>query len=367
MSRRRAEQKVWQASQFEFEDVIGQVDDIAILSPGARRPGSAGSLARGALNRVGAQLGRPRRSAMVTTGAAVDAELFFAIFAGPNEIGGLPHVGAQLARSAAKVAYIIELWTPQIPGAADYLRQLRGFDHIFLFSRDAIPAVQDITGVPCSYLPTAVDAELFAPASPGPARSIDVTSYGRRLPRTHAQLLAAMDEKRLYYSYDTISGPFDVTGHREHRAALAATLQRSRYAVVYKNNDDPERVSRTAGEESLTNRYFETLAAGAVMLGSAPDGTDFGDCFDWPDAVVPLSVRSPDVLDVIAALDADPERLDKARRTAVAQSLRRHDWCHRWREVLAAAGLQEYPRLGQRLGALEARAALWEAPSRTPG
>ena len=362
-SRRLVEQKVWHASQYELEDVVAEVDDVALCLPRPAGTGAAGRLLHGAVNRAGRRVGRPRRGVMTAPGdGPVDADLFFAVLADANEIGLLPHVRPQADRAAARVAWIIELWVPQLPRVTDYLRQLRGFDHIFLFNRDAIPAVQDITGVPTSWLPTAVDAARFAPAGPTtPPRSVDVVSYGRRLPGTHAPLLAAAADGRLHYDYDTVRGAFDVTGHVEHRLALAARLQRSRYSVVYKNNDEPGRVDRTGGEESLTNRYFESLAAGTVMLGSAPDVGDWADCFGWPDAVVPIGAPAPDVLDVIAGLDADPARLARARAAGVTTSLRRHDWAHRWAAVLDAVGMDPHPRLAGRLAALEARAAAWEA------
>ena len=121
--------------------------------------------------------------------------------------------------------------------------------------------------MPCSYLPMAVDAERYVPLAPdGPARTVDVASWGRRLPGTHAPLVRALAEGRLFYHFDTISG-LDVTDHVEHRLVQAALLQRTRYSVVYRINDEPGRIERTGGEESLTNRYFEALAAGHDHAG----------------------------------------------------------------------------------------------------
>lgn len=361
LSSRAASHQVWQASQFEMEDVVAQVDDVRLLAPPGRQISPAGLALHGATNRVRRALGRPRRRPIAPTAEASDAELFFAVFAAPHEIGMLPLVRPQLARSAVKVAFIVELWQPQVPSVADYLRQLRGFDHIFMFNRWAMDDVAALTGAPVSYLPTAVDADRFAPPALAPPRVIDVTSYGRRLPVTHAALRRAASDDGLYYSYDTVRGAFDVSDHVEHREVLAATLQRSRYAVVYRNNDEPERLERTGGEESLTNRYFEVLAAGATMLGSAAQTPDFEACFDWPDAIVPIAAPDPRVADVIADLDADPARAERARRTAIAQSLRRHDWAHRWRDVLDGVGLAPRPQLAERLARLDERARAHEA------
>lgn len=353
--------RVWAASQYEFEDVVTAVDGVRLVAPTGRTLTPLADVIHGGANRGRRALGLPRRRPVVDVADAVDVDLFFAVFAAPHEIGVLPAARRQVGRSALKVAFIVELWVPQIPAVRDYLRQLRGFDHIFLFNRGALGLVEEITGVPCSYLPTAVDADRFAPVAPDGPRSIDVTSYGRRLAGTHDALRREMAAGRLHYDYDTVSGAFDVGDHVEHREALAATLQRSRYAVVYKNNDEPDRVRRTGGEESLTNRYFEVLASGAVMLGSTPDVPDFTECFDWPDAVVPVPAPAPDIAETIAELDTQPQRIAAARAAGVTASLRRHDWAHRWDQVLATVGLPALPGLDDRLVHLEVRARAHES------
>lgn len=363
-SRRLAERKVWQASQLEFEDVIAQVDDVAWCLPRPLAAGLGIRLAHGALNRAGRPFGRDRRAALRTPASELDvpADLFFAIFADANEIGMLPHVQRQARRCAARIAWIVELWSPQLTGVSDYLRQLQGFDHVIVSNRAVVPAVESIIGVPCSYLPLAVDTDRYAPPGPdAPARTVDVASWGRRLCDTHAPLLQAMAQGRLYYHFDTVRGPWEVTDHVEHRLAQASLLQRTRYSVVYRINDEPERVGRTGGEESLTNRYFEALSAGTIMLGSAPASAEWDDCFPWPDAIVPIPAPAPDILGVIEELDRDPARLDRARAAAVTTFLRRHDWAHRWREVLALVGMDEHPRLAERLAHLDARVHCWES------
>jgi spore maturation protein CgeB len=262
------------------------------------------------------------------------------------------------------VAWVVELWGAQLPAVADYVRQLRGFDHIVVSNRAVVDAVTALTGVPCSYLPMAIDTERYVPLGPdGPARTVDVASWGRRLPGTHAPLVRALADGRLHYHFDTLHG-LDVTDHVEHRLVQAALLQRTRYSVVYRINDEPGRIARTGGEESLTNRYFEALASGTIMLGSAPDSEEWSDAFPWPDAVVPVPAPAPDVLDVIEELDRDPARLDKARTSAASTFLRRHDWAHRWRDVLALVGMEEPPGLAGRLARLEVRAHPWEHPAR---
>ena len=362
-SRRAVEQKVWQASQLEFEDVVAEVDDVAWCLPRPLAGGPAVHLAHGVLNRAGRPVGRARRARMrppVIDGAA-GADLFFAVFADASEIGMLPHVGSTARGARARVAWLVELWSPQVEKASDYLRQLRGFDHVVVSNRSVVDAVERVSGVPCTYVPLAIDTERYCPPAHGaPERTVDVASWGRRLPGTHAPLVRAVADQELFYHFDTVSGPWSVLDHVEHRLGQARLLQRTRYSVVYRINDEPDRTERTGGEESLTNRYFEALAAGTIMLGSAPDSVEWGDAFPWEDAVVPIPAPAPGIVHTIRELDLDPGRLDRARAAAVTTFLRRHDWAHRWQEVLALVGMDEHPRLARRLVRLAARRRAWE-------
>lgn len=244
LSRRALQTRVWQASLYEFEDVVADLADTTLLVPeplsGARRRLARGaSLARRAVGRSGTA---PARS----TGEPVDADVFLGLFATPWELDLLPAAAPQLARSAVKVAFVVELYPPGVAAVRDHLRRLRGFDHVFAFSRGALDAVEAIAGVPCSYLPTGVDALRFVPAAPVP-RVADVVCFGRRLPGPHEALLAASASGDLTYLVDTATGQYDVTSHVEHRTVLAAMLARARYSLVHKINDDPGRLARTRG------------------------------------------------------------------------------------------------------------------------
>lgn len=361
LSRRRATQHVWQASQYEFEDVIADVDSVNLLAPDGGARGMTADLRHKATNRARRLLHRPRRSVLRRTDEAIDADLFFAVFSAPHEIADLAAVARQVDRSQVKIAYLIEMWNSQVAGSADYLQHLRGFDHVFVFNRNVIPAVEQIAGVPCSYLPHAVDTIRFAPKPPGPPRTTDVFSFGRKMHKvTHRALVEAMEAGRLMYSFDTIRGPFEVTDYRDHRVVLAAHLQRSRYSVVHKISDTTTKQDLLAGEEMLTTRYFEVAATGALILGTAPDLPDYRDAFDWPDALIPISVPEPEIEELIRELDANPARLERARRANITQSLRRHDWAYRWQDVLRTAGLEPAPGLDVRLGQLAARADAYD-------
>jgi hypothetical protein len=192
----------------------------------------------------------------------------------------------------------------------------------------------------------AADVLRFSPHPSPPPRAIDVCNIGRRSPVTHAALTQLARERRLFYYYDTVraSGKrgkqmtFSVNNASEHRLLLASLLQRSRYYVANRARiNEPE---NAPGKEEISARFYEGLAAGAVLIGEPPRSEEFRRQFDWPDAVVHLPFDSPDVGDVLARLDSDPDRIDRIRGQNVHHASLRHDWLHRLQTVFEATRLQ---------------------------
>lgn len=100
--------------------------------------------------------------------------------------------------------------------------------------------------------------------------------------------------------------------------------------------------------DEISSRFYEGVAAGAVMLGEAPRTDTFRKLFDWPDAVIHLPFDSPDVDQILAALDADPKRMEQARRHNLHFGALRHDWVHRLRTVYETLELPPTPAMLER-------------------
>lgn len=134
------------------------------------------------------------------------------------------------------------------------------------------------------------------------------------------------------------------------RRQNAEMIKRSKYFLVWAPAAYHQKWRDGRGQDhALSTRYFEGAAGGAVILGSRPVCPEFDAAFDWPDAVIPLT---DDPRSVLAALDRDPLRVFRARHANVTQSLRRHDWAHRWASILATLGLPKTRAHSDRLTAL---------------
>jgi hypothetical protein len=160
-------------------------------------------------------------------------------------------------------------------------------------------------------------------------------------------LLNLAEQNKIFYLYDTLhTGESVAANYREHRDLFAGMAKRSRYFLVAPGKmDSPE---ETKGQIEIGFRYYEGAAAGAVMLGQAPESELFRRMFDWPDSVIEIKPDGSDVKDTLKSLAGQPERLDEISRRNAAGALLRHDWAYRWSEILNIAGLKPTPELAAR-------------------
>jgi len=358
LSMRRIHDLVASCLPYEFEDVVAEVTgadriepvDFSVLEFSrrvyklTRLATRSQRLARAMVPWLdGPRITRaiPRLSAPKLTR---QYELFFPVFNHPYELFALFAVPDWRKHCRLAACFISEIWIHEMP---DYLLELLAeFDHLFLGVSHPTAATGRIVGRPCTYLPLAVDVLRFTPFPNLPPRSIDVCNIGRRSPVTHAALLQLARERRIFYYYDTVqtSGEggkqmtFRVGNASEHRLLLASVLQRSRYYVAYRGRvNEPE---TTQGKEEISARFYEGVAAGAVLIGDPPRSDEFHKQFDWPDAVISMPFDSPDAGEILGRIDAEPQRIERIRLNNVHYAALRHDWVHRLRIVYQTLGIE---------------------------
>jgi hypothetical protein len=260
-------------------------------------------------------------------------------------------------RCRTSVCWIDELWAASLPLEKHWLPSLKRFDHVVLGMNGTVAALGEIIGRPCHYLVGGVDALRFSPYPGSPRRNIDIYSIGRRQEGMHQTLLKLARERGLFYIYDTVqSGESNVSNYLQHRDLYANLVKRSRcFTVAPGKVNVPE---ETQGQVEIGWRYFEGAAAGAVMVGQAPDCDHFRVMFDWPDAVVEVATDGSDLADVLSHLGNEPERMLEISRRNAREALLRHDWVYRWKQVLRIAGLEPAPAMVNRERRLRELAAM---------
>jgi hypothetical protein len=354
--------RAYQCSLHEAEDVLAEVDDVDLIRleplPGFRR--------RESLQRRFTFRDFSGRLVFMNPGLRSvtltrDYDLFVAVCQNHWDLLYINAVKGWKDRCRASVCWLDEIWAADVHVLRHWLPALRSFDYVFIGCRGTVQLVSEAIGRPCRWLPGAVDLFRFTPMPRPPQSAIDIYSIGRRWDGMHQALLRESRRLNLFYVHDTFPGmanllPFDSGQHRDLFANIA---KRSRYFVVApaKMNVREE----TQGQVEIGFRYFEGAAAGTVMIGDVPDCDAFREAFPWPDAVVPVASDGSDVVRVLAALDADRERVESIRQRNATQSLLRHDWAHRWKEILQVSGIGASPALLARESALRDLAELSQA------
>src|SRR5450631_3609624 len=373
LSMRKLADLVAYCMTYEFEDVIAEVTGADRVDADDE---SALELSRRAYKLMRYTTGSRRMARALSPQPSTvqlrrDYDLFFPIFNHTHELYTLATIPGWRKRCRYAACFISELWLHLLPRYL--LEQLADFDHIFLGVYHCVEEVARITGRPCTYLPPAADVPRFCPAPQFPQRTIDIYNIGRRSPVTHQALIRSAREREMFYCYDTVASSgidqkqrtFRVHSPSEHRMLLASMLQRSRYYFANRARvNEPE---YTRGRDEISGRFYEGSAAGTVMIGEAPHLDAFSRQFDWPDAVIHVPFDSPDISQILARLDADPERLAAIRRNNMINAALRHDWLNRLRLVFDTFHLPPTPGMlqrEQRLQALAGRPA-GEWPSET--
>ncbi|HXI58228.1 MAG TPA: hypothetical protein VNO55_19310, partial [Polyangia bacterium] len=181
-SQRQLSRMVYQCSNYEFEDVIGQVDAADLLAPSLPEETRLVRLGRRAVNKARRSLNLLAGMTMTMNPVTVDRkyDLFFAVFLFPAEVLYLNKVQGWREQSRHAACFLGEVWTKDRALLAQYRSLLRQFDHIFLHIGASVSLVESVIGRPCHLIRVGVDAIRFCPYPDPPARVVDCYSFGRR-------------------------------------------------------------------------------------------------------------------------------------------------------------------------------------------
>lgn len=334
-SQRHFQRQLSACSNYEFEDVLGEVDSVDVL---AGHPLRGYSVTR----RISNQLARRVSISSVNPGVEKlqirgHYGLFFATSMLLHDLLSLNACRGWRKHCEIAICWLSEAWAAKVRQWKSYSKILSQFDYVVLGCSASVKPMQDLIKRPCFYIPPGIDAIRFCPYPNPPLRSIDVYSIGRKSEVVHRSLRKMAEQKEIFYIYDTIAH-METACPGEHRSLIADCAKRSRYFLVNKAKADRE--FETGGQSEVGYRFFEGAAAGTVMIGDHPETQIFEEQFGWPDSVIHVPYDTPDIAEILAELDSQPERMELARKNNVVQSLLRHDWAYRWRAVLDIAGLK---------------------------
>ncbi len=342
-SQRNLHGLVSRCNDYEFEDVACTIDDVDLFAPG---PYSFFPVGQKIANRFA------RHTSIISLNPGIrkqrlakNYDLFIIKCLFLRDLTSLNALKGWRQRCQTAVCWVMESWAGELHKFKGHLKILSQFDYVIINCSASIQPIQDIIQRPCLYIPPGVDAIQFSPYPNPPVKCIDLYNLGRKSPVTHAALLKMVKEKQIFYIYDTIS-KLDTSNPSQHRNLVANIAKRSRY--FFANAGKIDLPSETHKQAEIGPRFFEGAAAGTIMLGECLQTDAFRSNFDWPDAVIEVPFHSPNIAEILADLDSQPERLAEISRNNVVQSLLRHDWVYRWKKILDMVGLEPRPALIKR-------------------
>lgn len=344
--------EAFNGQSYSFVNVIRQIENADVVAPPARdyvsgrgvRPSIAyltGELFFRSSAAISHHFGIAGGSPMKETPIDKDYDLFFFMCQFPTELSSLRRLKGWKERCTFKIAYVLETWSELLEQSKNQLALLDDFDIVFVLNKESIPNLSRYTSTQCVFLPTASDCLLKTPFPQPPARTIDVYSMGRRSPAMHEKLCQMMRERPDFlYRYDTMSHGA-IPDWADHRLLFSEMLKRSKFFVAYDHRVGDVGGIKNFAEQSLSTRYFEGAAGGAVLIGNHPKLAEFAENFDWDDAVIDLPEDPEDLPKFLLDLGKQDERLERIGRESAIQCLLRHDWAHRWSAILETIGHQK--------------------------
>jgi len=333
---------------YEFEDLLTNFESAQLYTPIPDRGfDTARKIYRGAKYISGSDR-FALRAAPFPEELVLEHEydLLFAVLDNPWQFHLLESIKGWRDKCRHTACFITEMWQPDLEIKRLFKEPWSSFDHVFLGVTQCVAGLNELIKPSVTYVPPAVDTLRFSPYPNPPQRLIDVCCVGRRPPGIHNALVKRAEQDNFFYYHDTLRGKLEIGNPREHRILLANLFQRSRYNIT--NYAKFNSTEETGGTQEIGYRFFEGAAAGTVMLGIPPAGSAFPRYFDWEDPIIEVDLSGTDVVDAIAELDAQPERLKRISQRNVANCLLKHDWSYRWRDMLATFDLKPSPEMIKR-------------------
>lgn len=204
-----------------------------------------------------------------------------------------------------------------------HYRTIRKIDRLFVPFRQSVAEFERIYQIPVSYLPLGVDAKKYGGYDAH--KIIDVNGYGRQygsLDKILSERFNQRDSNRIYHH----------TGHQHtpiihdvyaHRRLFWQQLRKSKIALAF----DPlyADLNNRFPFSFTGQRWFESSAAGCVIVGKRPTCFEFSELFDWQHSTIELPDDENNMADMIEDL-LDNWDLESIGRRNAEQCLSRHDW-----------------------------------------
>jgi hypothetical protein len=205
-------------------------------------------------------------------------------------------------------------------------------DRLCLPFRQAVEMLRAEHRAIARHVPLGVDTSLVN--GENEQRPITVLGYGSQPAQLSRLLAETMNDPLspfIFHHTDHMSY-YNVTDGRLHRRHFWKLAQSSQLALTYDAAvTNPQRIPFSI----VGQRFYESLAAGCVLVGRRPVTSEADELLNWPDAIIELPDEPSEAVEKINQLHMDAERLARIRERNVLETRRRHDWRYRIPLMLA--------------------------------
>lgn len=358
-SLRNLRKDICRCFDYEFEDVVAEVDDAEFYLPAPKHGNQLLSDLSEYLSYKTFRI--PWNPAFSLPRIEGTYEIFFANMTFVHDLEIVRRMPDWRGKVGYSICYIDEFFLESLDSFSRYFPVLGRFDCVVLNCSGTLEALAERTGLKVITVPSGIDALRFCPEPDAPERIVDIVNIGRKTSAQHRQFQILQKEDQWFYLFDAAI-PIKPSNHARHRENLAYWLSRSRFSVV--NPAKFNVLDKCHDQEEIGFRYFEGAAAGCVMIGRIPDNPFYRDLFPWPEAVVELPEEVAGIPDFLRGLATETERLERISRDNIIGSLERHDFVYRWESILEQSGLAPLPKSLERKEDLHRAKEAWTTTHR---
>lgn len=228
------------------------------------------------------------------------------------------------------VPYCFDCWPGSYDRWSSFFKRHRVRVAFFSARQSAEHFLTSIPAMQSFWLPEATDPNEYDPETPLSARDIDVLELGRREEAYHRAIVDSLAKQGRSHRFEAIKGQIIFPSKDE----LIDGLSRAKISICFPcSQTHPE---RSGDVETVTHRYFESIASKCVIVGHSP--AELVDLFGYnPVIEVETGNEATQIEFILEHLNSFQGLVDrnyarllecgtwKHRVTAMLRTLREHD------------------------------------------
>jgi hypothetical protein len=179
-------------------------------------------------------------------------------------MGWRPHHYAAHAAWGSVAPFCFDIWEPDLDQWVALFRRLRPVVAMTT-SAQASQALRDADiGAPVEHLPEAADPDMFDPSTLLVDRPVHVLELGRRFDRWHAAMVTPLAQAGRTHLFQPDSTTLVFPTVEAMRSGMASSAISVCFPSATTHPD------RSGSFSTVTQRYFESMAAGCLVVGECP-------------------------------------------------------------------------------------------------